>query len=95
METPLDHLAERVGCICFPGDAMCACPDHEQVLRAYAYVEEPSLPPMNMDQRAWCIAQIESVEGHSADGHEPPTDRDLASRVLEAWADFARDKGLL
>jgi hypothetical protein len=50
---------------------------------------------MTMDQRAWCVAQIESVEGHKADGHEPLTDSDLASGVLEAWADFARDKGLL
>jgi hypothetical protein len=95
MATPLDHLAEKIGCVCLPGEDLCCCPNGEQVLRAYAYVEDTSLPLMNMDQHAWCVAQIESVEGHSADGHEPLTDRDLASGVLEAWADFARDKGLL
>jgi hypothetical protein len=97
MKTPFDHMGKSVGCVCFPDEPdCCACPDGEAVLGAFSRDDCPlKLAPMTIDQRAWCIEQIESLEGHKADAQEAIDDSELAAMVLVAWADYARDKGLL
>jgi hypothetical protein len=96
MKTPFDDLGKNLPCVCLYKRYAheCFCPDGETALRYYEGTYR-DMPQMTMDQRAWCVAQIESVEGHKADGHEFLSDAGLAGMVLTAWADYALDKGLL
>jgi hypothetical protein len=50
---------------------------------------------MTEEQREWCRDQIASVEGNERDDCDGMGDAAMANGVLSAWADFARDKGLL
>lgn len=85
------------GCPCFGSEfaGACICDDVEKALRAYSSPHyHPH--PMTPEQREWCRAELDGIEGHSrADSGENPTDDLLARCVLWAWQDYARDKGLL
>ncbi len=71
----------------------CACGREERVLRAY--VDHRIELPMTLQQREWCLQEIDQVEGYKRSEHQSSTDADLARTVLNAWRDYARDKGLL
>lgn len=85
----------EAACRCFdPEDAAevgCVCGDSERVLRAIKRGEMS----LNDDQREWCFKEIDRVEGYSRDEYALADDFSLASGVLSAWTDYARDKGLL
>jgi len=70
----------------------CVCLDEERALRLVMRWTNMSL---TRSQREECIREIESVEGYSRDDCEGLSDADVARMVLNAWADYARDKGLL
>lgn len=65
----------------------CICPASERALRAGAALTD--------EQREWCLGEVASVEGYARSDGEDLNDADLGRLVLAAWADFARDKGLL
>lgn len=75
----------------YPGG--CVCLPAEKAIRAWKRGEITA--PMNVDQREFCLAEIGRVEGYDRADHESDTDSDLASAVLNAWTDYARDKGLI
>ena len=77
-------------CICFHSRA-CVCPDAERALRHIS----AGRYTMNDAEREWCLAEIDSVEGHSRLDHVGATDADIARGVLGAWTDYCRDKGLI
>lgn len=91
MKTPFSHFT-RLPCICFGKLEECGCSDGEMALRHYGRGSQ--MPPMTVEQREWCIRQIEQVEGFEGAAYERSTDADLASTVLEAWLEYCRDKGL-
>lgn len=64
----------------------------ERVLRVWSTKGSMSL--MTPAQRAWCISEIASVEGYEAEDWLRLSDAELARGVLDAWRDYARDKGL-
>ena len=83
-------------CQCFAVDVPmhCMCPDSERALRGY--MNGRAGPPMTDHQRAWCAKEIASIEGYGkAEDYADTPDGDLARTVLEAWVDYARDKGLI
>ena len=57
--------------------------------------EAPSLPPMTPEQREWCLKEIDSVEGYDRKDFKTADDQRLASGVIWAWTDYAKDKGML
>lgn len=71
----------------------CVCSPEERALRAYAAGGQ--LPPMTLDQREYCLREIDRVEGYRRSDVEPSNDADLARTTLDAWLDYCRDKGLL
>ncbi|MPR10151.1 hypothetical protein [Microvirga tunisiensis] len=91
--TPFDTLGATLSCQCGYGD-LCVCPLKEAAMRAYASGSRTPLPAMNSEQRDWCLEEIGSVEGHDRKDHDYSTDQHLARAVLNAWTDYARDKGL-
>lgn len=70
------------------------CCGDEAALRHFTY-NRNDIPPMTPEQREWCLAEIKSVEGYDVAGLDRCTDMLLAKTVLHAWADYARDKGLM
>lgn len=81
-------------CRCFDLDTEmvdCMCGDSERVLRAIQRGEIR----LTDNQREWCKAEIDKVEGYSRDEYALADDLTLALGVLSAWTDYARDKGLL
>ena len=93
MRTCLDRLAPN-DCICYGPDAGgCLCPDTERVLRAY--IAGRPMPPMTLEQREFCLTEISSIESFSRDEYKDANDTDLARGVLEAWASYCQDIGLL
>jgi hypothetical protein len=50
---------------------------------------------MGIVAREWCLDEIDRVEGFRRRDYELLDDSELARGVLDAWLDFARDKGLL
>ena len=50
---------------------------------------------MTIEQRNECLDEIDRVEGYDRSDYENEDDARLAGSVLFAWADYARDKGLL
>jgi hypothetical protein len=87
-------------CHCYTAEDLaslsCQCDSTERLLRWHAYAGPLKPTPLTPAQRAWCIEQINSVEGHSAsDSHDGVLvpDKDLARYVMSAWQDNARDKG--
>lgn len=72
----------------------CVCPQAERVLRAYTR-EDPTLDAMGIVEREWCLSEIDRVEGYRREDYTTVEDAALAGGVLDAWRDFARDKGLL
>lgn len=84
-----------IPCQCYPGRVHeCVCPEEEKALRAYS-CRYLYLPLMTQKQRAWCLAEIDMVEGYNRMEYESVSDATLAATVLNAWTDYARDKGLL
>lgn len=83
-----------VGCPCFGSEYAdaCVCDSLERFFRACAS-ERWHPAPMTEHQRSWCFDEIRSIEGWS-DYQLPVKDSVLASDVLSAWRDYARDKGL-
>lgn len=78
---------------CMGDDKHCVCTDMERALRGW---QSRSLAtPMSPAQREACLSEIGRVEGYAVREHEHDTDRELAGNVLNAWTDYARDKGLL
>jgi hypothetical protein len=73
-------------------ELQCAgCPKEERALRA---IIGGSYRPMTQAERDYCKREITSVEGYTEADAEG-TDADVARTVLNAWRDYARDKGLL
>lgn len=95
--SPLASLAPE-SCTCaWP---FCACTDTEQVLRiiaGHAKPDAPKLPPLNAEQREWCLNEISRGDeyGYDRGDYETQIDRELAKAVLEVWVEYCRDKGLL
>lgn len=89
MRSPLDSIAPP-RCICAWPDG-CLCCDTEKALRWIGW-GKGSLTP---EQREWCLAEIDSVEGYERRHYERASDADVAKGVLHAWTEYARDKGLL
>lgn len=93
---PIEQIAARLtGCPCFGPEYpdCCVCGPTERVLRAHMHPQW-NVEPLTEEQRAWCVAEIRSIEGWS-DYQMPVKDSVLASDVLSAWRDYARDKGLI
>lgn len=98
--TPLDDIGRELPCGC-PGygwDAdleadLCVCLYSERALRGFMERRPGTPVAMTLEQREWCLSQIEQVEGYDRRQYEDDSDRDLASTVLSAWTDYARDKG--
>lgn len=88
------NFPSDIPCQCYPPSLGCVCSNEERALRAYAHHYVPC-EPMNHDTRAWCLSEIDSVEGYNRKEYESVSDGRLAATVLSAWADYARDKGLL
>ena len=95
MLPPMPDCPALVGCVCFgsQGANACICPPSEKALRAHTAPNwHPD--PLTPAQREWCLNEIRSIEGHSNYADAGNTDADLARDVLNAWRDYARDKGL-
>lgn len=78
---------------CCYGNDGCVCTDMEQAIRAWS--GGVAMPAMTIGQREACLHEIGRVEGFVADDYAGASDRDVAAGVLEAWTEYARDKGLL
>jgi hypothetical protein len=50
---------------------------------------------LSIEQREWCLSEIDAVEGYSRWDYETASDSDVARATLGAWTDYCRDKGLL
>ena len=99
--SPLDSVGEALACGCGyvdpnePELGGCVCPSVERALRAFMERRPGTPAAMTPDQRAWCLAEIGSVEGYVRADYEDVADSALARGVLNAWTDYARDKGAL
>ena len=51
--------------------------------------------PLTIEERLWCLDEIEKVEGYERGEYEHVSDRNLAENVFSAWLDYCRDKGLI
>jgi hypothetical protein len=71
----------------------CVCGPDEKALRAI--IASDGAIKMTPQQRLWCLAEIDSVEGYTAHDYHGKADEHLARGVLSAWTDYARDKGLI
>jgi hypothetical protein len=91
MKTPFDSH-RGLSCICRGSIEDCGCSDGEMALRHYA--RSYTMPPMTVEQREWCIRQIDRVEGFEGANYERATDSELGGAVLEVWLEYCRDKGL-
>ena len=74
----------------FGGFVLSACVDCDHSDRC----GETPLPAMNVQQREWCLHEINAVEGWNRDDYEAVPDQELARAVVQAWGDYARDKGV-
>lgn len=81
-------------CMCYMKPLPCICEPTERLLRLYAYSGRRDLAALTVEQRRWCLAEIDAIEGQP-DDLETAADSDLARAVLTAWTDYARDKGLI
>lgn len=70
----------------------CICGPSERALRYWAGT--PGVVHMSEPQRTWCLEEIDKVEGYDRLDFEGFSDAALATVVLNAWRDYARDKGL-
>lgn len=50
------------------------------------------MPAMTAEQRAACLSEIDSIEGHRSSDVAVADDRAVAAETLDAWTDYARDK---
>jgi len=81
-------------CVCYDvrtGGHPCVCTATERQLRLVMDGGAALTPA----QREWCLAEIDGVEGHTRADFDDETDVIVAREVLDAWRDYARDKGLL
>jgi hypothetical protein len=78
---------------CCYGTEGCVCTDMEQALRAWAGAAP--MPPMTPEQREDCLDVIGGVEGFVRADFANESDETVAKGVLEAWTEYARDKGCL
>jgi hypothetical protein len=76
---------------CMP-QRTCVCGKTERALRWIAAQAGRVLQP---NQLEWCLDQIGQVEGYDRREWENEEDQTVAAAVLQAWADAARDKGML
>jgi|SRR5581483_5870385 len=69
----------------------CVCGNQERALRHLA--SGATAAPMTQAQRDWCRSQLLNVEGYE---HVDvwASDSELASQVLQAWADSAGEQGM-
>lgn len=83
-----------MACQCYSDCSVCpcVCGDSEKVLRAWS---AGWTQRMTNEQRAWCLDEIDDVEGFSRTDYAGSTDAELARGVLAAWLDYCRDKGLM
>jgi len=88
---PEISLAAPSDCICELHSG-CVCSSSEKALRLF-YAGD--MPKMTIEQRNECLDEIDRVEGYDRSDYENEDDARLAGSVLFAWADYARDKGLL
>jgi hypothetical protein len=91
LTTPLDSLAPD-HCLCEHPHG-CVCAAREKAIRFI--IEDGEAPPLTDEQREWCLAEIDRVEGFSREDCADMHDMDLAQTVLDAWTDYCRDKGLI
>lgn len=91
----MPNLPAVAGCPCFPEMEQdgCVCGKTERVLRAWMCGKITQ--PMTPEQREYCYAELDSVEGHHRPISHMPTDVELAREVLAAWQDYCRDQGLI
>jgi len=80
---------------CVDCDHSDSCVNDEAVLRSYDRCGDTRPPAMNVQQREWCLQEINAVEGWSRDDYEAVPDQELARAVVYAWGDYARDKGVI
>lgn len=82
-----------VPCKCFDeaDDCGCVCGESERVLRHVMRMQIKLTP----EQRAWALCEIKQVEGYDLADYVGREDHEIAHGVLNAWTDYARDKGLL
>lgn len=96
MQTPFDEIGSTLPCKCFNDRRSCLCQDGERALHHYA--AKNTLPPMTPEQRAWCLAEVRSVEGMDSETREledGADDNTYAHYTLRAWIEYCRDKGLI
>lgn len=88
-----EHRFPLYPCSCMSEEPDCLCGTASEE-RALRYIAAVPCPPMTAEQRAWCRAEILSVEGydHVADDI---SDSELAETVMHAWTDYCRDKGMI
>lgn len=92
-QKPLERFSPA-NCICSGmggEEGGCACTHQERGLRAVM----AGAGPMTPEEREWCLAEIDRVEGHSRHTYQGTPDAEIARGVMDAWIDFCRDKGLL
>ncbi|OHD28241.1 MAG: hypothetical protein A2Y38_25290 [Spirochaetes bacterium GWB1_59_5] len=80
---------------CVDCDHSDRCVNDEAVLRSYDRCGDTRPPAMNVHQREWCLQEINEVEGWNRDDYEAVPDQELARAVVQAWGDYARDKGVV
>jgi hypothetical protein len=88
--SPLDIL-EPAACGCFEDPEICMCLAAERALRHVIRTRGK----LTEEQREWCLTEIDQVEGYDRSTLAGYADDDVAQAVLNAWADYARDKGML
>lgn len=90
-----------VKCQCMVCAADCICPPNELALRAWSSIsnivtgQSTAGRAMTPGEREWCFQEIDQVEGYCRANHANETDSQLARVVLNAWRDYARDKGMI
>ena len=91
MATMFAGIAAQCTCV---NDGACLCTRAERVVRAYAAGH--SMPAMSIEQREWCLRQIDtSGEGqYDLAACRKMSDRDLAETVLDSWRVYATSQGL-
>lgn len=69
----------------------CMCGISERVIRHIIRGQATFTP----EQKEWALKEIGSIEGYTRKDYETRSDAEIAQGVMEAWVDYARDKGVL
>lgn len=88
------RAADEPHCYCWDVSMcqQCVCTDAEKMLRVIA---DNEVSPLTPEEKQECFAEIDKVEGYSSSLVANGSDQQIARTVLAAWADYARDKGML